>query len=652
MRAIKKIDASTGAAPPSVAAVQARITEEVSRALGIPVERLDVTERFRTYGLDSAHATTILVRLQQWLGRPLRVTALWENPTIESLARHLAAGPVELARSSALSASLPPPEPRAGDEPIAVIGIGCRFPGGATSPEDYWRVLRDGIDTITTVPKDRWDVEKYYDADRSARGKMNTRWGGFLDRVDAFDAQFFGISPREAASMDPQQRLLLEVAWQALEDAGVIPEQLKGTAAGVFIGAMWNDYGRLQRADEVRIEQHTATGADTSIIAGRISYSLGLQGPSIAVNTACSSSLVAVHLACQSLRSGESSLAIAGGVSLMLSPWSTVAMTKFGAMSPDGRCRAFDARANGYVRGEGGGMVILKPLSRALADGDRIYCLVIGSAVNNDGFSNGLTAPNPKAQEEVLRKAYERAGISPSSVEYVETHGPGTLLGDPIEANALGAVLGAGRGEGEALRIGSVKTNLGHTEAAAGIAGLIKVALSMRNGLLPPSLHFETPNPHIAFDALGIEVQTQLGAWPERGGPHIAGVSSFGFGGTNCHAVLQAAPDSREHLFPIAADKNPALRTRFLELLSVVTTPKTDEELDEIARALGRSWHRGAHRVGLVARSSDELVQQLLKCLSVPGTEPHKATAEKPRIVWICPGQGSQWVGMGRSLLR
>jgi mycoketide-CoA synthase len=398
-------------------------------------------------------------------------------------------------------------------DPIAIVGIGCRLPGGIATPGEFWALLRDGRQGVREVPGERWDVAEFLDADPSAPGKLSTRWGGFLDQIDRFDGEFFAISPREAKQMDPQQRLALELAWEALEDAGIDPLSLRDRTVGVFLGAMWSDYARLVGDDASAIDQFTATGQDTSILSGRISYVLGLQGASLTVNTACSSSAVAIHLACQSLHAGETTMAIAGGVHLMISPQSTVAMTKFGAMNPAGQCRAFDADANGYVRGEGG-IVILKPLRRAIADGDRIYCVIRGSAVNNDGFSNGLTAPNPRAQEAVLRSAIQAAAVEPASLDYVETHGPGTVVGDPLEAGALGAVLGPSHSREHPLRIGSVKTNLGHLEAAAGVTGVIKVALSLRHRQLPPSLHFETPNPLIPFDSLNLKVQTALESWP------------------------------------------------------------------------------------------------------------------------------------------
>jgi amino acid adenylation domain-containing protein len=492
------------------------------------VSRIDTRERFNRYGLDSLRASGLLAEIASEMGRVLSPTLLWEYPTVDALAGYLSGRERVVPAAAA---------PVVAGGPVAIVGMACRFPG-ADGPEAFWKLLREGIDAIGEVPAGRWSLGTYYDADPGVPGKMNTRWGGFLDQVDGFDAPFFGISAREAIQMDPQQRLFLELAWEALEDAGIPAGQLQGTRTGVFAGAMWSDYARLLR-DAEGIAAHSATGQDVSIIAARVSYALGLQGPSLAVNTACSSSLVAVHLACQSLQRGESSVAIAGGVNLLIAPESTVAMSKFGAMSGDGRSKAFDARANGYVRGEGAGIVVLKPLAAAIADGDRVYGVIVGSAVNNDGFSNGLTAPNPRAQEDVLREAYANAGVATERVDYVEAHGTGTILGDPIEANALGAVLGGGRTAEGRLLIGSVKTNIGHLEAAAGMAGLIKVMLAMQHGTIPASLHFLSPNPHIAFDPLGLRVPAEATPWPQREDGAIAGVSSFGFGGTNSHVVLR-----------------------------------------------------------------------------------------------------------------
>ena len=426
-------------------------------------------------------------------------------------------------------------------EPIAIIGIGCRFPG-AKSPEAFWQLLRDGVDAITEVPADRWDIDALYDPNPATPGKMNTRWGGFLKQVDQFDAQFFGIIPREASSMDPQQRLLLEVAWEAIEDAGQIPERLANTPTGVFIGISTYDYGDLLLKAYGPGDPYAGTGNTLCIAANRLSYVFDFRGPSLAVDTACSSSLVAVHLACRSLWQGECTMALAGGVNVILLPQININFTKAGFLANDGRCKTFDARANGYVRSEGAGVVILKPLSQALSDGDSIYAVIRGGAVNQDGRSNGLMAPNRWAQEAVVREAYQQAGVSPSQVQYVEAHGTGTLLGDPIEMKALGAVLCKDRSPGQYCAVGSVKTNIGHLEAAAGIAALIKVALSLKHRQIPPSLHFLKPNPHIPFDELPLRVQQTLEPWPEESRLAIAGVSSFGFGGSNAHVVLEEAP--------------------------------------------------------------------------------------------------------------
>ncbi|HEV2446556.1 MAG TPA: polyketide synthase, partial [Candidatus Sulfopaludibacter sp.] len=389
--------------------------------------------------------------------------------------------------------------------PIAIIGIGCRFPG-APDPASFWRLLGEGREAISPVPKDRWDIDEYYDPDPLAPGMMNTRCGGFIENVDHFDARFFGISPREAACMDPQQRILLEVAWEALQDAGLVAERLARSPVGVFMGVSSFDYGRADTNPNA-IEAYMGTGNAGSINANRLSYLFDFRGPSMVVDTACSSALVAAHLACNSLWAGESSVAIVGGANVILSPTITITFTKAGMMASDGHCKAFDASANGYVRGEGVGVVVLKPLPNALADGDPVYALIRATAVNQDGRSNGITAPNREAQEAVIREACANAGISPGELDYVETHGTGTSLGDPIEARALGNILSEGRPAGQPCAIGSVKTNIGHLEAAAGIASLIKVALALRNRQIPASLHFRNPNPLIPFDELPIRVQ-------------------------------------------------------------------------------------------------------------------------------------------------
>ena len=432
-------------------------------------------------------------------------------------------------------------------DPIAIVGIGCRFPGGVRSTDDFWKLLTGGIDAVVEVPEERWHLPTIYHPDPLKPGRINTRWGGFLDQIDRFDAQFFGISPREAEAADPQQRLLLEIAYHAVEDAGLTLAALAGKRASVYIGICSWDYGFLQLTSESRaaIDGYTNLGSSLCIAANRISYFFNLVGPSLAVDTACSSSLVAAHLGCRSIWDGESELAFVGGVNLTLRPELTIGFSKASMLSPDGRCKSFDARANGYVRGEGAGILILKPLARASADGDRIYAVIRATAVNQDGRTAGISVPNQASQEANIVEALRLAEIAPESVQYVEAHGTGTPVGDPIEAAALGAVYGKARKPDDRCIIGSIKSNVGHLEAAAGIAGLIKAALCLQHREIPKTLHFENPNPQIAFDDLRLRIAREPEPWPEtHGQPPRAGVNAFGFGGTNGHAILEATPDA------------------------------------------------------------------------------------------------------------
>nr|CAD19085.1 StiA protein [Stigmatella aurantiaca Sg a15] len=624
------------------------MTQLASR-LGVGSESIDPRERFSRYGIDSRDTKSLLAELGALLKRPLSPTLAWTYPTVEALSRHLA-GEADVSggeRADTLGVDQ--------DEPIAIIGMAGRFPK-APDVESFWSLLRDGVDAITEVPPERWDLDAFYSVGLKSPGKMNTRWGGFLDQVDQFDPLFFGISPREAIQMDPQQRLALELSWEALESAGVAVDSLMDSRTGVFMGAMWSDYAKLTRGALGLIGPHTATGQDSSIIAARVSYFLGLRGPSLTVNTACSSALVAVHLACQSLRNGEAAMALAGGVNLLLSPESSVAMSQLGALSPDGRCKAFDARANGYVRGEGGGVVVLTPLSRAIANGYPVLCVIRGSAVNNDGFSNGLTAPNPRAQEEVLRDAYARAGVSPDKVHYVETHGTGTVLGDPIEANALSAVLGVNRPAERPLILGSVKTNIGHLEAASGIAGLMKVVLSIQHRAIPPNLHFEQPNPYIRFEELRLLVPKSLHPWPNEGESALAGISSFGFGGTNCHLVLEAPSPGSAHIAPLAAETPEELSLLARQARDAVSVVGSQVELADLCFSVAARCREGSQRLALIARSPAELAAQVDGFLAGekrPGLLRGEVTSggsQKP--VFVFSGTGSQWPGMGRELLR
>lgn len=446
-------------------------------------------------------------------------------------------------------------------EPVAIVGIGCRFPG-APDVAAYWRLLTEGRDAIVETPPDRWDVEALYDPDPDAPGKMSTRWGGFIDDAACFDAGLFGISPREALVLDPQQRLLLETAWRALEDAGIPPDSLSGAAAGVWVGLSTTDYARVlgtRMPGAGWIDGHASLGNSVAVAAGRLSYTLGLQGPAMVVDTACSSSLVAVHLATQSLRRGETRLALAGGVNMMLSPELNIGFSKARMMAGDGRCKTLDAAADGYVRGEGCGVVALKRLSDAVADGDRIHALILGAAVNQDGRSNGLTAPNGPAQAAVIRAALADARLEPEMVSGIEMHGTGTPLGDPIEVRALAGVYGK-RADGAAPPwLGSVKTNIGHLEAAAGMAGLIKAALAAEHGAIPAHLHFRRLNPHIAADGFPFDVPTTLRPWPGVAGRRIAGVSSFGFSGTNGHVIVAGPPETTETKPAAACRRTPVL---------------------------------------------------------------------------------------------
>ncbi|MEV7016528.1 acyltransferase domain-containing protein [Streptomyces sp. NPDC093991] len=540
--------------------VSSWLRREVAELVGRDVGDVPEDELFSSLGMDSMRATSLMAALSRATGRHWSPALLWANPTIGGLAERVVAGdalperPKEPVRSSTRGDLRP-------GEPVAVVGMACRFPG-ADGVEAFWNLLEAGVDAVRDVPEGRWkkDSAGYGDSDVSVG--MTTTEAGFLEgRIDEFDPLFFGISPREAQEMDPQQRLFLEVAWEALEDAGATEKDLAGSDTGVFAGAIWHDYADLASGSTSGLSSHSATGRALNMIANRLSYVLGLRGPSVVLDSACSSSLLAVHLACQSIRSGESSMAVAGGVNLLLSPETMVSLSRFGGLSPDGRCKAFDARADGFGRGEGCGVVVLKPLSRALADGDHIWCTIRGSAANNDGLSNGLTAPNPAAQEGVLRAAYRNADIAPHQVHYVETHGTGTALGDPIEAMALGAVLGEDRPEDRPLRLGSVKTNMGHLEAAAGIAGLIKTALVLKHRRVPRNLHFETPNPHIPFDELRLTVPAGAEPWPEDGGLY-AGVSSFGWGGTNVHLVVEGHREPAPLVMPDSAARDTPDRPR------------------------------------------------------------------------------------------
>jgi len=547
------------------------------------------------------------------------------------------------------------------NEPIAIIGIGCRFPGGVRNPDTFWQLLKNGVDAISEVPSSRFDLETYYDPTPATPGKVMSRWGGYLDHIDQFDAAFFGISPREADRMDPQQRLLLETAWEALEDAGQVPDTAATQQTGVFVGLWLNDYEARLFKNPSKVDFYMTTGTGRYSASGRLSYALGLQGPSITLDTACSSSLVAVHLACQSLRNGECNLALAGGANVILQPHITIAYSQSKMMSPDGRCKFGDARANGYVRSEGAAVIALKTLSQALADGDPIYALIRGSAVNNDGKTSGfLATPGSAGQEEMLRKAYANADLSPGAVQYVEAHGTGTNAGDPVEIGALGAVLAEGRPANRPCMIGSVKTNFGHTEGAAGLAGLIKVALSLKHQTLPASLHFQQPSPKIDWDNLPVRVQASMTPWPEHEGAAIGGVSSFGIAGTNAHIILEEYTGSQSSgsnagrvpvILPLSAQNREAL----VELVKQYQDVVQNADLADVAYTA--ALRRTHHPVRLTAAAADgaTMAEQLAAFINGEKRRGLTVSGENSRsarkIAFLFPGQGGQWVGMGRQLL-
>ena len=554
----------------------------------------------------------------------------------------------------------------AGAEPIAIVGIGCRFPGGAHSPETFWSVVRDGVDAIAPIPADRPDLSALYDSTPGAPGKIVTREGGFLADLDRFDPYSFGISPREATFIDPQQRLLLEVAWEAFEDAGIVPAKAFGNV-GVFIGMWTNDYEDHMCAATRDIDLYITTGGGRYSASGRLSYIFDLRGPSMTIDTACSSSLVAVHLACQSLRKGETELALAGGVNLILQPYISIGYSKSKMLSPDSRCKFGDAHANGYVRSEGAGIILLKPLSHALADRDPVYAVILGSAVNNDGQEGLFVAPSRQGQESVLRQAYRAAGIPPSRVHYIEAHGTGTAVGDPVEIQALGTVLAEGRRKDRPFSVGSIKTNIGHTEAASGIAGLIKAALCLKHRIIPPSLHLKVPSPNIPWHELPLSISRELHALPADSDLAVAGVNSFGVTGTNAHVVLQESPPPFERnrdkaegalhstfLLPLSAPRPEALQANARAWGAFLAGEDESRQLlhDVCYTAAVRRGHHG-HRLTVIGKSRDEIVERLEAAGRgefLPGVARGRGERDD-KLVFVFSGQGPQWFAMGRELL-
>ncbi|MGW3122481.1 SDR family NAD(P)-dependent oxidoreductase [Streptomyces sp. NPDC001107] len=637
------------------------VCEEAAHALGLPSPRsVRPDQPLRDLGMDSVTAVDLRNRLGTRIGVRLPATLLFDQPTPARLADHLLAtalapdggrlhptAPVVQARTTA----------PASDEPVAVIATACRLPGAVASPQELWRLVAEGRDAVGPFPAGRWDVESLYDPDPEAPGKSYAREGGFLDDIDSFDASFFGITPKEAAAMDPQQRLLLETAWESVERAGIVPAELAGSTTGVYVGMFSGDYLAGARLEE--LDGYVGTGSALSVASGRLAYTLGLNGPALTVDTACSSSLVAVHLAAQALRAGECDLALAGGATLMVTPQTFVEFSRLRGLSPTGRCRSFSDAADGAVWAEGAGMVVLKRLSDAHRDGDEVLAVLRGTAVNQDGRSQGLSAPNGPAQEQVIRRALELSGLGPADIDYVEAHGTGTTLGDPIEANALAEVFGASRPAGRPLYLGSLKSNIGHAQAASGVAGLIKVIQSLRHGMLPRTLHADTPSRHVDWADSGLQVLREAVAWPAGERLRRAGVSAFGISGTNAHVIVEEAPPVDtpsakvepapvKRLFVLSARTEDAVRGQAARLAEHLTG---DTALPDVAHTLALHRSHFERRTALVAGDRDELLAELKELAG--GRRPVTARREEPsgKVAFVFAGHGGQWPGMGVQLM-